>query len=106
MKKRPQFLHVARQGQKIVASSMIVQILPDSSQQETRVGFTVTKKVGNSVVRNRTKRRLREAFRLLAKEQEIPCADIVLVGRNSTRSRKFSRLKDDLSKALQKGHIK
>jgi len=67
-----------------------------------RLGFTVTKKVGNAVVRNRTRRRLREAARLLLAETPAVGADLVLVGRDSTRGRKFTLLIDDLRRALAK----
>ena len=82
---------------------MVVQILPDDTATETRVGFTVTKKVGNSVIRNRTRRRLREALRLVAREDGLPSGDFVLIGRDKTRGREFSLLKDDLRQALRKG---
>lgn len=82
---------------------MVVQILTQENARDARVGFTVTKKVGNSVVRNRTKRRLREALRLVAKEDGLPRGDFVLVGRSQTRSRAFPLLKDDLRSALRKG---
>ncbi|GBR69799.1 hypothetical protein GKA01_02310 [Gluconobacter kanchanaburiensis NBRC 103587] len=81
---------------------MVVQLLLDDAT-ETRVGFTVTKKVGNSVIRNRTRRRLREALRLVAREDGIPSGDFVLIGRDKTRGRDFSLLKNDLRHALRKG---
>ncbi|EHH69229.1 ribonuclease P protein component [Gluconobacter morbifer G707] len=81
---------------------MVVQLLPDDSSAEARVGFTVTKKVGNSVIRNRTRRRLREALRLVAKEEGLPTGDFVLIGRDKTRLRDFSELKEDLKRALRK----
>lgn len=81
-----------------------------------RVGFTVTKKVGNAVVRNRTRRRLREAARLVlaaaaagdeATASPSPAAiaaghDLVLIGRDGTRGRDFRALQDDLRRALRK----
>ncbi len=62
----------------------------------------MTKKVGNAVIRNRTKRRLREAARLLLREESVGGADLVLVGRDTTRGRPFPLLMDDLRRALQK----
>ncbi|MBF0890083.1 ribonuclease P protein component [Gluconobacter sp. LMG 1744] len=103
LKKRPQFLRVAGKGRKVATPGMVVQILPDDTATETRVGFTVTKKVGNSVIRNRTRRRLREALRLVAREDGLPSGDFVLIGRDKTRGREFSLLKDDLRQALRKG---
>ncbi|WP_244974436.1 ribonuclease P protein component [Gluconobacter cerinus] len=103
LKKRPQFLRVAGKGRKVATPGMVVQMLQDDSQPDSRVGFTVTKKVGNSVIRNRTKRRLREALRLVAREEGLPSGDFVLIGRDGTRRREFPLLQDDLRKALRKG---
>lgn len=101
LQKRSQFLYVARKGRKIVTPGLIAQILPRQGAQTVRVGFTVTKKVGNSVIRNRTRRRLREALRLVCQEQSSFLeGDLVLIGRAVTRSRPFDMLKSDVKKAL------
>ncbi len=65
---------------------LVLQVLPRADENPARLGFTVTKKVGNAVVRNRTRRRLREAARLLLREMPVTGADLVLVGRDKTRS--------------------
>ena len=66
-----------------------------------RVGFTVTKKIGNAVVRNRMKRRLRALARELLPTGGVPGADHVLIGRGGGNERAFSSLRDDLAKALK-----
>ncbi|MBF0852892.1 ribonuclease P protein component [Gluconobacter wancherniae] len=103
LKKRPQFLRVAGKGRKVATPGMVTQVLQEDGANEARVGFTVTKKVGNSVIRNRTRRRLREALRLVAREDGLPSGDFVLIGRDGTRKRKFPLLVEDLRKALRKG---
>ncbi len=67
-----------------------------------RVGFTVTKKVGNAVIRNRVKRRFRELARELLPHAGVAGADHVLIGRNSAVERDFDKLRSDLTKALAK----
>ena len=67
-----------------------------------RVGFTVTKKIGNAVVRNRMKRRLRALARELLPSRGIAGADHVLIGRQGGNERAFGSLEADLAKALEK----
>jgi ribonuclease P protein component len=67
-----------------------------------RIGFTVTKKIGNAVVRNRTRRRLKEAARLEFSDFPVTGVDLVLIGREGTRRRAFLDLRDDLRRALRK----
>ncbi len=84
---------------------LVLQVLPRADENPARLGFTVTKKVGNAVVRNRTRRRLREAARLLLREMPVTGADLVLVGRDKTRSRRFALLVEDLRQALARAGL-
>jgi ribonuclease P protein component len=67
-----------------------------------RVGFTVTKKIGNAVVRNRMKRRFRSLARELLPELGIAGADHVLIGRAGGIERDYGELTADLKRALKK----
>lgn len=70
-----------------------------------RVGFTCSKKVGNAVVRNRAKRRLREIARLTLPEHGRDGFDYVLIGRrDETAKRDFAMMRADLVDALAKAH--
>lgn len=70
-----------------------------------RVGFTCSKKLGNAVVRNRAKRRLRAVVRAVLPVAGRPGWDYVLVGRpGATVTRDFAALQDDLASALAKVH--
>jgi ribonuclease P protein component len=81
---------------------LVLQALARPDDGPARIGFTVTKKVGNAVVRNRTRRRLKEAARLVLAETPVAGADLVLIGRDGTRARKFTDLLEDLKRALRR----
>lgn len=65
-----------------------------------RVGFTVTKRIGNAVVRNRCKRRLRALAREVLPAAGIVGADHVLIGRDETATRDYAAMKVELEAAL------
>ena len=67
-----------------------------------RLGLTVSKKVGNAVVRNRMKRRFRELARSILPEAGIAGADHVLIGRAGGIERPYAELVADLKRALVK----
>jgi len=67
-----------------------------------RVGFTVTKKIGGAVVRNRMKRRFRALAREIVAAKGLPGADHVMIGRGSGIDRDFSLLRNELSSALDR----
>ncbi len=74
----------------------------DDGDDAMRVGFTVTKKIGGAVVRNRMKRRLRALARELLPAGGIPGADHVLIGREGGIERDFALLRQELAMALAK----
>ncbi|QDI77139.1 ribonuclease P protein component [Leisingera aquaemixtae] len=106
MAKRRDFLACARppalkQGTK----GMMVQGRNRQDGGGIRMGFTCSKKVGNAVARNRAKRRLREAARMILPVHGRPGWDYVLIGRaDETAQRPFEELKRDLIYALKKIH--
>jgi len=82
----------------------VLQVAPvpaDEPVPGVRVGFTVSRKVGNAVVRNRVRRRLREVARLVI-GQARPDLDYVLVGRQGALTRDFKILQQELVEALKR----
>ena len=69
---------------------------------EMRVGFTVSRKVGGAVVRNRMKRRFRAVAREILPEAGVAGADHVLIGRLSGIEHPFDQLREELARALRK----
>jgi ribonuclease P protein component len=74
----------------------------DDGDDAMRVGFTVTKKIGGAVVRNRMKRRFRALARELLPAGGVAGADHVLIGREGGIEREFGLLREELAKALEK----
>ena len=68
--------------------------------QGKRFGVTVTKKIGNAVVRNRMKRRFRELLRAALPEEGLPGHDHVLIGREGGVERDFAGMREELAAAL------
>ncbi|MDM7976101.1 MULTISPECIES: ribonuclease P protein component [Thalassospira] len=112
LKKRAEFLRVAGTRRKWVTQGLILQgaprpgIKPDTEyageDRLARVGFTVTKKVGKAVVRNRVRRRLRAVADQLMTDMALPGWDYVVIGRQQTIDRDFEKLVDDMRFALRR----
>ena len=102
LKRRAEFLRVASKGRKAPMPGVVLQALKRDDDAPARIGFTVTKKVGNAVIRNRTRRRLKEATRLLLDQSGLSGVDLVLIGRDSTRKRDFPDLQRDIARAMEK----
>lgn len=104
LKKRSEFLFVAnRNGKSLYKArpSVVVQTRKHQTRETgIHCGFTATKRVGNAVIRNRCKRRLRECANALLPELGKQGFDYVFIARDSTAHTDWSTLCKDVEKAL------
>ena len=100
LKKRADFLAAAR-APSCARGAVVLQARDRADQTPLiRVGFTATRNVGGAVVRNRAKRRMREAARVLLPQLAKPGHDYVLIARGGAPTRPWLRLLDDVKSAL------
>ena len=84
------------------AAAFVLQLRKRTDNGPVRVGFTVSKKVGNAVERNRVRRRLREIVRHSEKDRMQSGHDYVLVGRRAALTLPFDRIAQDFEGALRR----
>ena len=100
LKKRADFLAAAK-GPSCARGAVLAQVRDrNDGTAAIRVGFTATRRIGGAVVRNRAKRRLREAARATLPALGRPGCDYVLIARSGVATRPWPRLLDDLKSAL------
>ncbi|RCL84084.1 MAG: ribonuclease P protein component [Alphaproteobacteria bacterium] len=104
IKKRVDFIKLSKEGLSSPQEGLVLQVISnkeDTKHQLIRFGVTATKKIGNAVIRNKCKRKLR----VLAKDVLLKYAKknsyYVLIARNTTYNRNISLLKTDLLNALK-----
>lgn len=101
LKQRKDFVETAASGKKWVSETLILQI-SDSTADHIEVGFTVTKKLGSAVIRNRIKRRLRAAVADIFPEHAAIGHKYVLIGRTDTLTADAEKLRKDLKWCLKR----
>lgn len=100
LRRRPDFLAAAKAPSRAQGAVVIQRRARQDGSDLVRTGFTATRKIGGAVVRNRAKRRLKEAARLLLPLHASPGCDYVLIARGGTTARAWGRLLDDVKIAL------
>jgi ribonuclease P protein component len=94
------FQRVFHQGQSFANRYLVLYYAKNRTHDTFRVGFSVSKKVGKAVVRNRVKRLLREAFRL--QKERIPKAyDLVVIARPSAADLDFEKIQQNVQHLLR-----
>jgi ribonuclease P protein component len=101
LKQRADFL-AAASGAKVATAGFVLQGRNRDDDGPARVGFTVSRKVGTAVERNRVRRRLRDIVKRAAAESLRAGYDYVLVGRRTALSRQFDQMIDDFRNALRR----
>jgi ribonuclease P protein component len=103
LRQRADFL-AAASGIRVSAPAFLLQARKRADDGPVRFGFTVTKKTGNAVERNRIRRRLREMVRLAGGTRTRSGHDYVLIGRRAALALPFARLSEDFDGALRRLH--
>ena len=98
IRKRADFV-AANRGLRVARPGFVLLALPNGGRGK-RFGVTVTKKIGNAVVRNRMKRRFRELLREALPAAGLPDHDHVLIGREGGVERDFAQMRTELAAAL------
>ncbi|TAL82185.1 MAG: ribonuclease P protein component [Beijerinckiaceae bacterium] len=108
LKKRADFLKASK-GQRVHGGAFTLQAVRRKGPAEAdlpRFGFTVTKKLGGAVVRNRIRRRLKEALRLAPNLSTCRDYDYVILGRQSALQQEFKALQEELGRAISEVHAR
>jgi ribonuclease P protein component len=103
LRQRADFL-AAASGIRVSAAAFVLQARKRMDDGPVRFGFTVSKKVGNAVERNRVRRRLREIVRLSDAKRLRSGHDYVLIGRRAALQLPFVRITEDFEGALRRVH--
>jgi ribonuclease P protein component len=105
IKQRKDFLSAAASGHKWVRPAFVLQCAANDTHPEAAaLGFTATRKLGNAVMRNRIRRRLKEAARLFLPRVLQPGFDYVVIGRPDAATLPFEVLGKELAEAVEKLH--
>lgn len=101
LRQRADFL-AAASGAKSTTSAFVLQMRKRADIGPARFGFTVSKRVGGAVERNRVRRRLREIVRIANSDWIKAGRDYVLIGRRAALKVPFARMAEDLDGALRR----
>jgi ribonuclease P protein component len=104
LRKRAEFLALTAQGRKWATAGLILQkgVPTEPKSDLIRYGLTASGKIGNAVIRNRARRRLRALALAVLPAHATPGHDYVLIARAMTTTRDFKALEQDLLTALRK----
>lgn len=102
IRKNKEFKKIYSRG-KSYANKLLVLYIANNKEDKTKVGFSVSKKVGKAVVRNRVKRLIREAYRLNQDKIKKRGVSLVFIARNRAKDANFIEIEKALLDLLKKG---
>lgn len=105
LKERARFLAAAASGKKYVAPGLILQACacdPQKAKTAVQFGLTASSKIGNAVVRNRARRRLRALAQEILPHHALTGYEYVLIARPATVTRAYDELRNDLIAGLKR----
>lgn len=104
IKKNDEFQNIFRHGQSFANRQLVLYYWKKPSQTHFRVGLSVSKKIGNAVLRNQIKRYLRQAF-LELEDQIRDDYDLVIIARKPTHTMNFNEIKQSLTHVLTRSKL-
>lgn len=100
IKKDKEFQEVFKKGKSFANRQFVVYCYPKKEQEQFRIGLSVSKKIGNAVVRNRIKRYIRQSF-LEMKDDVKKSMDYVIIARHQAAKKDFHETKKSLQHVLR-----
>lgn len=104
LKKNEEFQQVFKRGKSVANRQFVVYYLKKEQQTNIRVGISVSKKLGNAVVRNKIKRLVREAIREIIPNLNQSC-DLVIIARKPTVEMSLDEIKKSLKHVLKLSRV-
>ena len=101
--KRKEFAYIFRKSQSVASKYLILNYIP-TKLDDFKVGFSVSKKIGNAVTRNKVKRKLRESFRLNVNKVNTK-HNYIVVARKGIEELNFNEIQNNLIYVLKKANL-
>ena len=105
LKKNKEFKKVYENGKSYATRNLVIYCLNYEKGKKNRYGLSVSKKIGNAVVRNKLKRRLREIIREFEKEKEFKGYDVIFIARKPVVKIGYQNLRRDVKRLYKKMNI-
>ena len=105
LKKNREFNDVYNNGKSYATSNLVLYILSAPKNDNNRYGLSVSKRIGNAVVRNKIKRRLREIIREFEKKFNFKSYDIIFIARNPVVDLNYKQIKRDVKILYKKSGL-